>query len=155
LDEKTGKIVPAKIKGLLDMGVKPIYKLTTEDGRTIRTTGNHPYLVANPEKEAVASHGVNKKSAQSANSSEFSNSAWISDLSTYFQYSRIKEFVKSFFTMNNLIPYLKLLKHSSDPADRMFFARIIKTIIEIFRPFPEVKKEIEILEELLKNYYIF
>ncbi|PJA62910.1 MAG: hypothetical protein CO161_03915, partial [Candidatus Portnoybacteria bacterium CG_4_9_14_3_um_filter_44_9] len=44
LDEKTGKIVPAKIKGLLDMGVKPIYKLTTEDGRTIRTTGNHPYL---------------------------------------------------------------------------------------------------------------
>ncbi|PIS16397.1 MAG: hypothetical protein COT61_04145, partial [Candidatus Portnoybacteria bacterium CG09_land_8_20_14_0_10_44_13] len=40
----TGKIVPAKIKGLLDMGVKPIYKLTTEDGRTIRTTGNHPYL---------------------------------------------------------------------------------------------------------------
>ncbi|MBL7078032.1 MerR family DNA-binding transcriptional regulator, partial [Candidatus Shapirobacteria bacterium] len=44
LDEETGKIVPAKIKGLLDMGVQPVYKLTTEDGRTIRTTGNHPYL---------------------------------------------------------------------------------------------------------------
>ncbi|PIU79133.1 MAG: hypothetical protein COS72_01240, partial [Candidatus Moranbacteria bacterium CG06_land_8_20_14_3_00_43_56] len=44
LDEKTGKLVPAKIKGLLDMGVKPIFKITTEDGREIRTTGNHPYL---------------------------------------------------------------------------------------------------------------
>jgi len=44
LDEKTGKIVPARIKGLLDMGVQPVYKLTTEDGKTIRTTGNHPYL---------------------------------------------------------------------------------------------------------------
>jgi len=44
LDETTGKLVPAKIKGLLDMGVKPIYKITTQDGRTIRTTANHPYL---------------------------------------------------------------------------------------------------------------
>ncbi|PIS22235.1 hypothetical protein COT50_03035, partial [candidate division WWE3 bacterium CG08_land_8_20_14_0_20_41_10] len=45
LNEDTGKIVPAKINGLLDMGVKPVFKLTTEDGRSIRTTGNHPYLV--------------------------------------------------------------------------------------------------------------
>ncbi|PIQ68448.1 MAG: hypothetical protein COV91_04025 [Candidatus Taylorbacteria bacterium CG11_big_fil_rev_8_21_14_0_20_46_11] len=45
LNEKTGQLAPAKIKGLLDMGVKPIYKITTEDGKTIRTTGNHPYLV--------------------------------------------------------------------------------------------------------------
>ncbi|PIV83702.1 MAG: hypothetical protein COW51_03120, partial [Candidatus Moranbacteria bacterium CG17_big_fil_post_rev_8_21_14_2_50_44_12] len=44
LDEKTGKLVPARIKGLLDMGVQPIFKITTEDGRSIRTTGNHPYL---------------------------------------------------------------------------------------------------------------
>ncbi|MDP3043112.1 MAG: NosD domain-containing protein, partial [bacterium] len=45
LNEKTGKLVPAKIKGLLDMGVKPIYEIETEDGKKIRTTGNHPYLV--------------------------------------------------------------------------------------------------------------
>ncbi|MBI4117343.1 MAG: NYN domain-containing protein [Parcubacteria group bacterium] len=45
LDEKTGKIVYRKVKGLMDMGVKPIYKLTTESGKTIRTTGNHPYFV--------------------------------------------------------------------------------------------------------------
>ncbi|MBI4657031.1 MAG: hypothetical protein HY746_09855, partial [Elusimicrobia bacterium] len=44
LNEKTGKIVPAKIKALLDMGIKPVYKLTTASGRKIRTTGNHPYL---------------------------------------------------------------------------------------------------------------
>ncbi|MBU1089138.1 hypothetical protein KKA02_04665, partial [Patescibacteria group bacterium] len=44
-DETTGKIIPAKIKGLLDMGVKPIYQLTTQDGKSIKTTGNHPYLV--------------------------------------------------------------------------------------------------------------
>jgi hypothetical protein len=45
LNEKTGKIEPARIKGLLDMGIKPIYKIETEDGKKIRTTGNHPYLV--------------------------------------------------------------------------------------------------------------
>jgi hypothetical protein len=45
LNEETGQLEPRKIKGLLDMGVKPVFKLTTEDGRTIRTTSNHPYLV--------------------------------------------------------------------------------------------------------------
>ena len=44
LNEETGKIEPAKIKGLPDKGVQPVFKLTTESGRSIRTTGNHPYL---------------------------------------------------------------------------------------------------------------
>ena len=44
LNEDTGQIEPHRINALLDMGVKPVFKLTTEDGRTIRTTGNHPYL---------------------------------------------------------------------------------------------------------------
>ncbi|MCG2809823.1 MAG: hypothetical protein L6275_05815, partial [Candidatus Portnoybacteria bacterium] len=44
LNEKTGELTPAKIKQLMDMGVKTIYEIETEDGRTIRTTGNHPYL---------------------------------------------------------------------------------------------------------------
>jgi len=39
------KIEPAKVKALLDMGVKPVFNLTTEDGRSIRTTAEHPYLV--------------------------------------------------------------------------------------------------------------
>jgi hypothetical protein len=62
LNEKTGTLVPEKILALMDMGVKPIYKLETEDGKTIRTTGNHPYL-----------KGLSKKSAQSAN---FSRTAY-------------------------------------------------------------------------------
>ncbi len=45
LDQETGKLVPAKIETLLDMGVKPVFELTTEDGKKIRTTGNHPYLI--------------------------------------------------------------------------------------------------------------
>ncbi len=53
LDEKTGKLVPARIKGLLDMGTKPIFKITTEDGRTIRTTGNHPYLAKENNKNSA------------------------------------------------------------------------------------------------------
>ena len=44
LNEKTGKLEPRKIKGLMDMGFKEIYRLTTESGKTIRTTANHPYL---------------------------------------------------------------------------------------------------------------
>ncbi|NCO61869.1 NYN domain-containing protein, partial [Candidatus Kaiserbacteria bacterium] len=45
LDEKTGKLVWAKVKGLMDMGVKTTYRLMTADGRQIRTTKEHPYLV--------------------------------------------------------------------------------------------------------------
>jgi len=45
LNEETRKVELSKIKALLDMGIKPVFKLTTEDGRSIRTTGNHPYLV--------------------------------------------------------------------------------------------------------------
>jgi len=45
LNEATGKLEPHRINGLLDMGVQPVFKLTTASGRTIRTTGNHPYLV--------------------------------------------------------------------------------------------------------------
>jgi|GEM_PF-1898775 len=45
LNEKTGRIVWSRVNALMDMGVKPIYKFTTASGKTIRTTGNHPYLV--------------------------------------------------------------------------------------------------------------
>ncbi|MBU3901415.1 hypothetical protein KKF25_02115, partial [Patescibacteria group bacterium] len=59
LNEKTGKLVPAKIKGLLDMGVKPVFRLTTESGKQIRTTGNHPYLTRNGwQKVAGLSQGI-------------------------------------------------------------------------------------------------
>ncbi len=44
LNEETGKVEPHRINGLLDMGVKPVYKLTTLSGRSIKTTANHPYL---------------------------------------------------------------------------------------------------------------
>ncbi|MEW6610867.1 MAG: hypothetical protein AB1352_04575, partial [Patescibacteria group bacterium] len=45
LDERTGKLVVFKVNALMDMGVKPIFKLVTAFGKSIRTTGNHPYLV--------------------------------------------------------------------------------------------------------------
>jgi hypothetical protein len=49
------------------MGVKPIFKLTTEDGRTIRTTANHPYLVkqnlTEEQREAIAQKRI-KTTAQ-------------------------------------------------------------------------------------------
>src|SRR3989344_1722872 len=46
LDEKTGDIVYRKVKWLAFMGVKDIFELETATGKKIRTTGNHPYLVA-------------------------------------------------------------------------------------------------------------
>ena len=45
LNEETQQIEPHRINGLLDMGVKPVYRLTTVSGRSIKTTANHPYLV--------------------------------------------------------------------------------------------------------------
>ncbi|MCX6786503.1 MAG: hypothetical protein NTU85_01635, partial [Candidatus Kaiserbacteria bacterium] len=45
LDERTGRVVYSRVNALLDMGVQEIFELKTASGRTIRTTGNHPYLV--------------------------------------------------------------------------------------------------------------
>ncbi len=44
LNESTRKVEPHHVVGLLDMGTKPVYKLTTASGRSIKTTVNHPYL---------------------------------------------------------------------------------------------------------------
>ncbi|MBU4257729.1 hypothetical protein KKC04_04960 [Patescibacteria group bacterium] len=53
LNEETQKIEPRRINGLLDMGVKPVFRLTTASGRTIRTTGNHPYLTREGWKKVI------------------------------------------------------------------------------------------------------
>ena len=45
LDEETGRLVFSKVKALMDMGRKPIIKLTTASGKTIKTTAEHPYLI--------------------------------------------------------------------------------------------------------------
>lgn len=46
LNESTGRVEWHQIKNRMDMGVRDIYEITTKSGRRIRTTGNHPYLVA-------------------------------------------------------------------------------------------------------------
>ena len=45
LNEESEQIEARRIMALLDMGVKPVYRLTTASGRSIKTTANHPYLV--------------------------------------------------------------------------------------------------------------
>ncbi|MEK7597785.1 MAG: phage integrase SAM-like domain-containing protein [Patescibacteria group bacterium] len=46
LNESTGRVEWHRIKNRMDMGVRDIYEITTRSGRKIRTTANHPYLVA-------------------------------------------------------------------------------------------------------------
>ncbi|HEY4495732.1 MAG TPA: NYN domain-containing protein, partial [Candidatus Paceibacterota bacterium] len=53
LDQKTGTLVWRKVKGVAFMGTKPIFKLTTASGKTIRTTGNHPYFVREAKVEKI------------------------------------------------------------------------------------------------------
>jgi len=50
LNKDNGQVEYHTIKGLMDMGVKKVYKLTTVSGRVIRTTSTHPYLVASVPK---------------------------------------------------------------------------------------------------------
>ncbi len=64
LNEETGKIEPQRIKELLDMGIKPVFRLTTENGKEIRTTGNHPYLVKGNRKLSAGFFGASDKSRQ-------------------------------------------------------------------------------------------
>ncbi|MBI4398148.1 MAG: FHA domain-containing protein, partial [Candidatus Omnitrophica bacterium] len=49
LNEALDRVEPHRINALLDMGVKPVFKLTTALGRSIKTTANHPYLVKHGE----------------------------------------------------------------------------------------------------------
>ncbi|MDO8729280.1 MAG: NYN domain-containing protein, partial [bacterium] len=51
LDEKTGKLVWSRVNKLMYMGEKEIWKITTESGKTIRTTSEHPYLVKTSTEE--------------------------------------------------------------------------------------------------------
>lgn len=44
LNEQTGKLEPHRVNALLDMGVKPVYRITTSSGKTLKTTLTHPYL---------------------------------------------------------------------------------------------------------------
>ncbi|MEK6706458.1 MAG: hypothetical protein AABZ06_11790, partial [Bdellovibrionota bacterium] len=76
LNEATGAIEPHRINGLLDMGVKPVFKLTTEDGRTIRTTGNHPYLVKTKNLELRTLNLDRKNQAPSSKLQALSPSQW-------------------------------------------------------------------------------
>ncbi|MDO8552082.1 MAG: hypothetical protein Q7S01_00970, partial [bacterium] len=53
LDEKTGRLVWSRVKQLAFMGVKDIFKITTASGKTIRTTGNHPYLIRDVRGKSI------------------------------------------------------------------------------------------------------
>ncbi|MFH1178409.1 MAG: tail fiber domain-containing protein, partial [bacterium] len=44
LNESTGEVVYSRVNALMNMGVQEIFELRTASGRTIRTTGNHPFL---------------------------------------------------------------------------------------------------------------
>ena len=44
LNEATGAFVLARVKRLMDKGVQAVWQLTTESGKTIKTTAEHPYL---------------------------------------------------------------------------------------------------------------
>lgn len=44
LNTDTWKLEPAEVSRAWSTGVKPVYKLTTQLGRTIRATGNHKFL---------------------------------------------------------------------------------------------------------------
>lgn len=51
LNEKTQRLEPHRVLALLEMGVKPVYRITTQSGKTLKTTLTHPYLTKNGWKK--------------------------------------------------------------------------------------------------------
>ncbi|TSC85693.1 MAG: Protein containing Hedgehog/intein hint domain, C-terminal domain, partial [Microgenomates group bacterium Gr01-1014_7] len=45
LNDQTGKWEWNKVEKTMDMGIQAVFRLETESGKWIETTGNHPYLV--------------------------------------------------------------------------------------------------------------
>ncbi|MDX2137749.1 MAG: DNA polymerase III subunit alpha, partial [Chloroflexota bacterium] len=51
LDPESQRIIPGEISHVHENGVKPVYKLTTQLGRTITATDNHPFLTRDGWRE--------------------------------------------------------------------------------------------------------
>ncbi|TSC57238.1 MAG: TonB-dependent receptor, partial [Candidatus Peregrinibacteria bacterium Greene0416_19] len=64
LDQETGELVTSRVNGLLDMGIQPIFKITTAGGKTIRTTGEHPYLVHPSASAAPAGRSYGRQAGE-------------------------------------------------------------------------------------------
>lgn len=45
VDPETGVVSRTKIKKAWSNGIKPVFRITTEHGRSIKATGNHPFLM--------------------------------------------------------------------------------------------------------------
>ena len=74
LNETTGQFEYQTVEKTLDMGFKEIYELTTESGKKIETTANHPYL-------ARAATGENNKNQSNHNQSanDIESFQWAND----------------------------------------------------------------------------
>ena len=130
LDEKTGKLVWAKVNALMDMGVKEIYKLKTADGREIKTTGNHPYLVkelkGRKPKHTSPIENAGWVLAEQIKEEDFiaapkpKAGVFIDDANMFYaqrkagwrvDYKKLKEFLEQIFEVRFLNYYLTLPRH--------------------------------------------
>ena len=60
-DEEAGFFVRSRVVDVIDSGVRPTYRVTLEDGRSIVATDNHPLLSTNgwcEVRELISSHAV-------------------------------------------------------------------------------------------------
>ncbi|MBI2647165.1 hypothetical protein HYW99_01695, partial [Candidatus Woesearchaeota archaeon] len=73
LDEKTGKLVSNKVNALLDMGNRTVFELTTESGRAVNTTSNHPYLVRIYKNSKSSGTSLTTLPSSSSGECRFSN----------------------------------------------------------------------------------
>ncbi len=106
LNQETGKLEPHQVKALLDMGVKPVYKLTTQSGKSLKTTLNHPYLTRNGWRK-LKEIGVGEEIVvlNSTSFSEVSNSSFNNLISDEKAACFIKE-NQRFFSLFEREPFI-------------------------------------------------
>ncbi len=79
-NEQTERIEAHEIEALFDMGLQPVFELTTQSGRRIQTTGNHPFLVGNgrdrslQDREDIARRRLEALQARGVNIADLSES---------------------------------------------------------------------------------
>ncbi|MEK7680825.1 MAG: NYN domain-containing protein, partial [Patescibacteria group bacterium] len=110
-NEKIKRFEYQKVKGLLDMGIQEIYEMKTESGKTIRTTGNHPYL---------AMVGVPETVKQKPRVGIFIDDANMfyaqKEMGWRVDYGSLKEILSQDFDVQFMNYYLAIPKANDQPA---------------------------------------
>lgn len=138
LDEKTLKIVPRPVVAAFPSGRRPVFRIVTETGRTLRATANHPFYTPEgwrdlgairPGDYVALPRRVPYQSQNRMPSHELALLAYaiaegnLEHPSGFYLYSKDPELVQAFVDALEAFPNTRAVIDESKPATSVYAAR--------------------------------